>query len=298
MVIWVSKKEMDNFLPLIPGEMKRDVESGRYFCLGTICEEDQAAAGVLVFSQGGRTLVNGEPTVMIEAHWIYVLEKYRKRGYANKMMEELAEVLWDNPAVGIVVDVPFGSEYDLAEAFFSSWGFVFQVADNGQMIITKEDCRREMDNLDKDKAAKLKGGSKKRDGLISVIDLPDIVFTEAIREMRHIEKSGIFDDLPENKTYYYPDMSFAAVDNGHVTSMVLFEQTLSDELCLVMLKSILTSPAKELFLLLRTVFSEYYQSCPEEMTVRLPLKKEESRKLANRLFPDVDTVIVRRGYFS
>ncbi len=298
MVIWVSKKEMDNFLPLVPGEMKRDVESGRFFCLGAVSEEDNAAVGVLIFSQGGRIQVNGEPTVMIEVHWIYVLEKYRQQGFANKMMEELAEALWDNPASGIVVDVPFGPEYDLAEAFFSSWGFVFQVADNGQMIITKDTCRHEMDNLDEEKAAKLKGGQKKTNGLISVIDLPDIVFTEAIREMRHIEKSGIFDELPENKTYYYPEMSIAAVDNGHVTSMALFEHTMTNELTLVMLKSILASPGKELFLVLRTVFSKYYQSCPEEMTVRLPLKKVESRKLASRLFPDVDTVIVRRGYFS
>lgn len=298
MTISVGKKEMDNFLPLVPEEMKHAVETGRYFCLGAVCEEDEAAAGVLVFAPGGRLLVNGELSVMIEVHWIYVLEKYRQRGFANAMMEAFADVLEDSPAEGVVVDIPFGAEYDLAEAFFASWGFEFQVVDNAQMIITKEDCRRQLDTLDKEKIARIRGELQKQDGQLPVADLPDGLFVEAIRAIKRNESSGVFDDLPEEKTYYYKDMSFAVVSKGYVTSMVLCERTMADEVTVVMVRSLLPSAGKELSRLLSTVFSQYYESCPEEMTVRLPLKLEASRKFAERLFPDKDMVIVRRGYFS
>ncbi len=54
--------------------------------------------------------------------------------------------------------------------------------------------------------------------------------------------------------------------------MVLCEHTLADEITVVMVKSLLASPGKELANLLRTVFSQYYVSCPEEMKVRLLFK--------------------------
>ena len=70
-------------------------------------------------------------------------------------MQSLSDILEDNPAEGIICDIPFGSEYDLAEDFFNSWGFDFEGTELREMVITKDDCRREISPENKEEVLKL-----------------------------------------------------------------------------------------------------------------------------------------------
>ncbi len=135
---------LSNFAPLIPHEYLGELESGQIFCLGALKEEDEGSVpvGVLLFDVEDGVTGGTEPATMIVLKWIYVAEEHREEGYANELMDALSDILEDSPAEGIICDVPFDSEYDLAEAFFSSWGFQFEVVDTEVMIISKEDCRR------------------------------------------------------------------------------------------------------------------------------------------------------------
>ncbi len=306
MVIWVREKKMDAFLPLIPEDMKERVKSGEWFCLGALAETEEAAseesdektaAGVLLFSSEEGVSYGDERSTMIEIHWLYVAENHRMEGLANELMQELSEILEDNPAEGIICDIPLGSEYDLAEDFFASWGFSFEVTELLEMTINKEDCRREVSPENKEQALRLASGPDRPVDLISISDLSDEEFTKVIREMKAEEKSGYYDRLPENRDDYAGDMSYAVVHGGEVSSIALFERLSNGDLHMVMLGTLTPRGAKELLMLLRYCAGYYYLNYPEDACVRFSLGIERSRKLAVHLFPDKEPVRVRRGFF-
>ncbi len=306
MVIWVKENEMDAFMPLIPDEMKEGVRSGEILCLGALAElqaeddmpvEEKAVAGVLLFSSEDGVSYGSDRVTMIELHWIYVSEEYRMKGIANELMQELSDILEDNPAEGIICDIPIDSRYDLAEDFFESWGFNFEVTGKNEMIITKDDCREEISPENKEEALKLASGPNRPVDMISVSDLSKEDFTAAIQAMKKAERSGYYDWLSENRDDYAGDMSYAVIHGSEVTSMALFERLKDGNLHMMMLESLSTKAAKELLMLLRYCAGYYYLNYPEKATVRLTLGIERSRELASHLFPDKDAELVRRGYY-
>ena len=306
MVIWVKENEMEAFLPLIPGEMRQKVKSGEWFCLGALAdpketsgetEDEKVAAGVLLFSSEEGISYGEELHVMIELHWLYVIEDRRMEGLANELMQALSDILEDNPAEGIICDIPLGSEYDLAKDFFESWGFSFEVTELQEMTITKEDCRREVSPQNKEEALKLASGPARPVELISVSELSEESFKEAIHAMKEEERSGYYDRLSENRDDYAGDMSYAVIHENAVSSIILFERLQSGDLHLVMLESLSQRGAKELLELLRYCAGYYYLNYPEGAKVKFSLGIERSRNLAVHLFPDKAPVQVRRGYF-
>ena len=306
MVIWVKENDMEAFLPLIPEEMRDRVKSGEWFCLGALAEDREAAetsdderlaVGVLLFSSEDGISYGDERSSMIELHWLYVAEKYRMEGIANELMQELSDILEDNPAEGIICDIPLGSEYDLAEDFFESWGFNFEVTELQEMTITKEDCRREISPHNKEEALRMASGPSRPIDLIPVSELSKDEFKRVVREMKQMETSGYYDWISEERDDYAGDMSYAIVHENKVSSMALFERLPNDDLHLVMLGTLSQRGAKELLELLRYTAGYYYLNYPEEAKVRFSLGIERSRNLAVHLFPDKEPVQVRRGYF-
>ncbi len=306
MVIWVKDNEMDAFLPLVPDEMKGKVKSGEWFCLGGLAEpketavktaEEKSAAGVLLFSPEEGISFGEDRVSMIELHWLYVSERYRQEGIANELMQELSDILEDNPAEGIICDIPLGSEYDLIEDFFSSWGFSFEVTEYNEMTITKEDCRREISPENKEEALRLASGPARNIDLISVSELSKEDFKKSIQKMKEEERSGYYDRLSENRDDYAGDMSYAVIHGDDVSSMALFERLADGNLHMVLLETLSKRGAKELLTLLRYCAGYYYLNYPEETTVNFSLGIERSRNLAVHLFPDKEPVRVRRGYF-
>ena len=306
MVIWVKEKEMDAFLPLIPEDMKGKVKSGEWFCIGALAEPEEnaseesdvrTAAGVLLFSSEDGVSYGDERSTMIEIQWLYVIESQRMKGLANELMQELSDILEDNPAEGIICDIPLGSEYDLAEDFFASWGFSFEVTELLEMTITKEDCRREISPENKEQALRLASGPDRPVDLVSIADLSKEEFAKVIRAMKAEEKSGYYDRLPEDRDDYAGDMSYAVIHRGEVSSMALFERLSNGDLHMVMLGTLTQRGAKELLTLLRYCAGYYYLNYPENACVRFSLGIERSRNLAIHLFQDKEPVRVRRGYF-
>ena len=306
MVIWVKENEMEAFIPLIPEEMRDRVKSGEWFCLGALAEDGQAAetsgderlaVGVLLFSSEEGISYGDERSSMIELHWLYVAEKYRMEGIANELMQELSDILEDNPAEGIICDIPLGSEYDLAEDFFESWGFNFEVTELQEMTITKEDCRREISPQNKEEALRMASGPSRPIDLIPVSELSKDEFKRVVRQMKQEEASGYYDWISEDRDHYAGDMSYAVVHGDKVSSMALYERLPNDDLHLVMLGTLSQRGAKELLELLRYTAGYYYLNYPEEAKVRFSLGIERSRNLAVHLFPDKEPVQVRRGYF-
>jgi len=303
MVIWVKEEEMKQFLPLVPKNMQDAVIMGEYFCLGALSEDEEGsnektAAGVLLLSEVDGVLFDGEITTMIVIHWLYVAEDFRLKGLANDLMAALSDVLEDSPASGIICDVPFDSEYDLAEAFFSSWGFQFRVTDSYEMIISKDDCREQINAANKEESLSLASSSRIPEGMVSVQEIDRDVFTEAVSRAKKLEKSGYYKEISEDKDHYAGDMSYAYLHDGKISSLVLFERLSYDHLHMVMLATLDPKGEKELLTLLHYTAGYFYLNYPEHSTVWLTLGTERSRKLATHIFPGKDPVMVRRGYYS
>ncbi len=301
MVIWVKEENLRQFLPLIPEEFQDEVISGEFLCLGALSgdeRDEKTAAGVLLFSVENGLLYEEEQTVMIVLHWIYVADEYRQTGLANEMMDTLSDVLDDSLAEGIICDIPVDSEYDLAEAFFTSWGFEFRVVDSYEMIISKEDFRKKISTMDGEEVKKAAEDFDKPKGLVGIYDIEEEVFRKALQAMKEAEKNGYYDRVSENLDDYAGDMSFAIMHEGEISSMVLFSRGYNEDLYMVLLSSLSTKGAKELLGLLYYASGYYYMNYPEDVKVHLSLGIEKSRNLATHLFPGKDPVMVRRGYFS
>ncbi len=326
MVIWVKDETVRQFLPLIPSDMQEAVKSGEWLCMGALTQgqaseeglgsgegekglrsekgaEEDIPAGVVIFSieEGIGSVDDEEPeelTTVIRLQWIYVAEEYRMQGIANDLMGALSDVFEDNPAEGIIIDLPYDSEYDLAEDFFTSWGFSFELIDDTEMIITKDDCRRQPTSVNKEEALSLAANPEKLDGMVSIMDISEEAFRDAVVTVKDVEGSTYYDDIAESRDAYAGDMSYVIRHGGEITSMILYERTpLSNELHMVLLTSLSNTGAKELLKLLQYTAGYYYLNYPEEERVRLTLGTKRSRNLAAHIFPAKDPIMLRRGYF-
>lgn len=305
MIIPITEKETDHFLPLIPEDMQNAVKCGKLKALGALSEDGEdsgeddtaEACGVVLFSSEDGMEIEGGRGRMIVLHWIFVAEKHRQKGVANDLMDALSDILEDDPAEGIICNIPMGSEYDQAENFLTSWGFSFEVTELQEMVITKDDCRREISPVNKEMALKLASGPERPLNLIPVSDLSKADFKKTVRTMKEEEKSGYYDPIPEDRDAYAPDMSYAFVREDQVSSMALFEKLPDGDLHMAMLGTLSKRGAKELLELLRYCAGYYYLNYPEEAKVRLSLGIERSRNLAMYLFPDKEPIPVRRGCY-
>ena len=327
----VDRTVLKSFAPLIPAEYIEDIESGEMFCLGALTEEEDFGlpAGVLVFSAEDGLTDGTDPATMIVLHWLYVAEEHREKGFANDLMEALSDVLEDSPAEGILCDLPLDSEYDLAEAFFVSWGFQFEVVDTQEMIISKDDCRRQATSKYTEEELRLLTNIEKPEEMLSVWDVPQESFQKAVRTAKeNIAKAGLADRievkqgdllhgtegkadvivaniladiiillLPDNREDYAGDMSYAIMRGNEVTALMLVERHADNDLYMILLTGFGTDAAKELLKLLRYAAAYYYMNYPEETEVHVRLGTKRSVNLVTRLFPDEDPVQVRRGIF-
>ncbi len=308
MIISITEKERDYFLPLVPEDMRDAFRSGEWMGLGALSEplendgdagEDGAveACGIMLFSPEDGISIGGERSTMIILHWIYVADKYRQQGMADDLMNALADILEDNPADGIICDIPLGSEYDLAEDFFSSWGFSFDVTELQEMVIDKDDCRKEISPQNKEEALRLASGPDRPINLIPISELSKEDFIKTVRAIKEKETSGYYEMISEDRDDYAEDISCAFVHENEVSSMVLFERFPDDDLHMVMLGTLSKRGNKELLELLRYTAGYYYLNYPESAKIKFSIGTERNRTLAVHLFPDKDPILVRRGFY-
>ncbi len=295
MVIKVDERTMESFAPLIPEALRDYAGSGDAFCLGAVL--DETAAGVLVFSVNEGLDKNGDNCAMIELLWIYTAEGFRQRGVANELMEALSDLLDDNPSEGIICYIPSDGRYELAGSYLASWGFDFEDKDIPVMIITKEDCRAQVKDIDKVKAKNLAGDAARPEGLVTVSEIPKMKFRKAIKRMMEDEIPELVRSVSEDRDTYDADISFANVRDGEVSSVILFERRRDYELHLVALDALPDADSRELLNLLHYSAGLYYTQEPEETVVWFMLRNKKSMNLAKHIFPRKDVILVKRGFY-
>ncbi len=291
MVLWVNKKELEHFLPLIPPDLRGRVKNGQWFCLGAVSEPENVASGVMLFSSQDIINSAGEIIVLMQLHWIYVAEKFRKQGIGKELIKAFTDVCDDNPAEGIICQLPIDSEYDDAEAFLSSCGFSFKETGTNEMIVTKDDI---------EKAAKFNTSDDhvKNSNIKSVMELSDAEFTKALNRIKNEEKNIYSDSLSYEKEDYASDVSVVYISEGEVSSIVLFTPINDENLQLLALYSADKNGAGELLKLLDYAAEYFFRNYPSNSKVYITFCNEKSKKLADYVFPEKKTITLRAGLYK
>ena len=302
MIIWVKEKELDGFLPLIPADMQEAVRSGEWFCFGVLKdvpgEESKLCAGVLIFSAEDGLSYGQEILTMIRIQWIFVTESLRGQGLGNELMEALSDILKDNPAEGILVDVPFGPEYDLAEDFFSGWGFDFEVIQSPEIVISKADAVLRHGSLEKAKEIVLSRLKGIRDDIRPLKQVPVEAFHRALNEMVRRSDTLYHVNISDDPMDYDREMSCAVMKEEKVSSLVLYDRNGEKELRMILMASLSPNAATELGNLLAYVAALYYVRESDDTVVKIVMESPKTVELFNHVFASSEPDLIRRGYFS
>lgn len=294
MVIKVDDNILDSFLPLIPEEIQDYTEESEVYCLG--CVRDDTAVGILMFALSDGVNSSGDPEVIVMLYWICTAEDYRGQGVAEELLKALLDIVRHSPDSVIICNIPLGLGFDQAQDFFASHGFEFDANEIPVMEITKEDCRKQIHEVDKDKALDLANGMDKPEGLVSLDMISKVKFRKTVKKMLEDEEFTYYYNLTDDREAYDMEISSAFMKNDEVTSLALFRKTSGDELHMVMLDALSNADPREMLDLLHYSAGKYYLEKPDDMRVRLTLWKEKSRKLAEHIFPHKDEFRVKRGY--
>ena len=304
MVIWVKDSDLEDFLPLIPYDMQDEVQSGEWLCLGALADPvasdddgggEKVAAGVLLFSANEGLSFGEVPLTMIQLRWIYVAPSYRRMGIGNELMEAFSDVVKDNPADGILCDIPFGSEYDLAEEFLSDWGFEFEVIESPEVVISRMDgyYYKKQDNMKKSS-----NQLSPNNGVRPLKNVPANAFRKALHEIISKTPTPYYEGISDDPTIYDGEVSCAVMKNGVVSSLMLFEKLSETRFQMVIMSSLAANPAVELRDLIIYSAAVLYVKLPPETEVHINLGSERSMSLFSYFFPEKELMLIRRGYFS
>ena len=306
MIIWVKEKELDSFLPLIPAHMQEAVSSGDWFCLGALQdvpedegeEMEKLSAGVLIFSAEEGLSYGQDILTMIRIRWIYVTESARGQGLGNELMDALSDILKDNPAEGILVDIPFDTKYDLAEDFFSGWGFDFEVIPDKEMLVSKEDAILRYGSIGKSIEVVKERLKAVHDDIRPLKAVPETAFRKALNEMVSKSDSLFHINISSDPGVYDPEMSCAVMKEGEVSSLILYDRIGPKELRLILMASLSPNAATELGNLLAYVAALYYVRESDDTVVKIVMESPKTVELFNHVFASSEPDLIRRGYFS
>ena len=301
MVIRVTEKEIEHFLPFIPMNMHNEVKKGMWLCLGAVSESGEAV-GVILFSShyGMYSYIEGsdekgkKKNSSILIHWIFVAEGFRGKGIGDELMQAFSKVIEGNPAKTVVCVVPINSDYDIVEEFFISWGFRFEITYSNELVLRKEDFLDTIpDKDDADKKIKA-AANRKIKNFSSVTELSDDVFAKTVKKIK-VKEKDYYDDLSENKDDYAGDLSSVILKDGEVSSIILFRRIFGNNLEILTLYGFNSDGANELLNLLRFSGGNYLINYPEDSKIFITLRNERGRKLAKYMFPDKKTIPIRKG---
>ena len=306
MIIWVKEKELDGFLPLIPADMQEAIRSGEWFCLGALTdapgyggdEKEKLCAGVLIFSADDGLSYWRDIVTMIRIRWIFVTESARGQGLGNELMDALSDILKDNPAEGILVDIPFDPKYDLAEDFFSGWGFDFEVIPGTEIVISKEEAVIRHGSMEKAKEVVKDRLKTIHDDIRQLKAIPDAVFRKGLNEMILRSDNLFHINISDDPKDYDQEMSCGVMKEGKLSTLLLYERSGEKELRLILMSSLSDNAASELGNLLAYSGAMYYCREPEDSVIKVVLDSPKASELFYYVLSDSEPDLIRRGYFG
>ena len=274
------------FEKMVPSKIFEQVNSQGHMGLGAILDKHDGkyAAGVLIFHVDEGT--NGEENLTAAIiKWFYVAEEFRKNGVADALMKEFFRVMDEAGIEHIICDVPMPGEYDFLCAYLEEWGFEFTLTN----IYELEAQLGEI--LEKPVFSGPKASAK----TIALKEVPAVSFRQFIGNMK--KRNDVLNIITANVSDYDLDISCVYMNGSSVEGAMLIKAYNCGELELLFMRAI--SNAKKVMsdLLLFSAHAAA-KKYPSETTVHIVCRIEAAAGVIQKLFPDRQPILVRRGYFN
>lgn len=274
------------FEKMVPSKIFEQVNSQGHFGLGAILDkqDDKYSAGVLIFDVDEGT--NGAQNLTAAViKWFYVAEEFRKNGAADALIKEFFRVMDDAGIEHIICDVPMPEEYDFLCAYLEEWGFEFTLANIYEIEAELGEI------LEKPVFSGPKASAK----TIALKEVPALSFRQFIGNMK--KRHDVLNIITTNVSDYDSDVSCVYMNGSSVEGAMLIKAYNSGELELLFMRAISNAQKVMADLLLFSAHAAA-KKYPPETIVHIICRIEAAASVIQKLFPDRQPLLVRRGYFN
>lgn len=284
----VSRIDASNqsaFEGLLNDEWYRKLALPSVFALGVIADEAETGpqpAGALVFSVDEGS-ADADALIAATIQWLYVAPFFRGGQAADALMDAFWDVMDQSGIEYILCDVPMPAEYDQLCAYLESWDFQFTLVD-----------RYELDMPLREITALPALQHKPPMHLAPLEQIRQADFRLFLHRVH--EQPGVLQELAEDLAAYDGQVSCVHTTEGVVTGALLVQQ-LSDDLLEVVLLRALSEQKEVLPALCCFAAQAAAKKYPPDTQVRIVCRLDSIGQLIDRLFPDAQPLLVRRGCY-
>ena len=274
------------FENLIPETIFDQLGDPGYFGIGAIGEDDKGkfSAGVLIFSieEGS----NGEENLIAASiNWIYVAEEFRRKTAGDTLMKEFFRIMEDSGIEHILCDIPMPEEYDLLCAFLEEWGFTFTLANLYEMTI----------ELGEIISNPLIGDHKPSENTMPLKVVSENYFKQLATQLK--QKPDVIYNLSSDLNDYDMDLSCVFMSDKNIEGIMLVKSLPSGELEVLLMRAF-SNIGKAMSNMMLYAAHSAAKKYSLDTRVRLVCRIDATASVLEKLFPDMQPLLVRRGYFS
>ena len=280
----IDTTNLEYFENLLPEEWARKLTLPSVFALGVLAEQPDGGkqpAGTLVFSVEQGT---AGPDVLIAAtiQWLYVAPPFRGGQAADALMRAFWNIADQSGIVHILCDVPLPAEYDSLHAYLASWNFRFEMTDRYELVLPLQ----QITTLPALRQAP-------RTSVLPLAQVRQADFQHYMLQAHALP--NVLQELSQFIADYDSQVSCVHAEEGVIRSALLVQQVSSNMLEIKLLQAL--APQQSLGDLCRFAAHAAAAHYPPEMLVRIVCRHDSAAQLIDRLFPDMQPQLVRRGYY-
>ena len=282
----IIEKNKSLFEKLIPETIYAEIEMPGIFALGAIGEDDKGkyAAGVLIFSIDDGT--NGEENLTAATiKWLYVAEEFRKNGAGDALMKEFFRIMDSASIEQVLCDVPMPQEYDFLCAYLEQWGFEFSLVNIYEMTVELREVLENpliRDHKPTENTVPLKAISASyfRQVMLHFKQMPNVLYSLSL-------------DLND----YDTDLSCAFLADKDIVGIMLVRNQPSGDLEILLMRAFASIGKAMSNMMLFAAHAAADKYSPDTK-VRIVCRIDAAASVIEKLFPDKQPLLVRRGVFS
>jgi hypothetical protein len=201
-------------------------------------------------------------------------------------MQEFLKVLDRSGIEHVICDIPMPGEYNELCAYLESWGFLFNLTDVYKVEITLGEL------LHKPFMAK-----ESTSDVLPLSMLSEKEFTRYFNQIMRKSDVPISLKLDRNKDYYDKNVSCCIRTKDKVSALLLVHVS-AREILEVEYLGALNGEVKDIVKLVLYAAHAAAPRYKEDISLEYMCRSETSCNVTNKLFPEIQPLLVRRGYLN
>lgn len=272
----ITSDNASRFAGLLPVELLEGVRVGKYLSFGMLKKDGRkkllTPVSALVYYR--EPLAAGE-TDVLRVKWMYVHEKYRRKGAGDAMLQTLTDLMRDNEITAATVDYYANDSEEAMTALLGKWNFTITRGLLPEGIFLPRDMAHVA------QVEKFSGRAK----VLSSLP-PEEAWLLIRRFFARADYRGFLEggSLPEDYIAF-PYSCYIGSFVGHVNALLLSHRTPKGRLRVEYLHA-LPGKEKDLRYLLCTFAAAVYHDCPPDTEIDFPIQTLEMRADIDKLFPN------------